>query len=95
MCSGDGVYQRIASWAHGIGAASIEDSAIEVGFDEHFSQADSFAVVPESTAEPSAWETERGKCFHDHQCNRRLSQGLTTEMQYVVTLAALTREGRA
>jgi hypothetical protein len=36
MCSGDGVYQRIASWAHGIGAASIEDSAIEVGFDEHF-----------------------------------------------------------
>jgi hypothetical protein len=73
----------------------LKHSAMDVRFDAHFSQADSFAVVPEPTAEPSAWETERGKCFHDHQCNRRLSQGLTTEMQYVVTLAALTREGRA
>jgi hypothetical protein len=45
---------------------------MDVRFGAHFSQADSFAVVPESTAEPSAWETERGKGFHDHQCNRRL-----------------------
>jgi hypothetical protein len=63
----------------------LKHSSIEVDCDAHFSQADSFAVVPEPTAEPSAWETERGRCFHDHQCNQRLSQGLTADVQYVVT----------
>jgi hypothetical protein len=63
----------------------LKHSSIEVDCDAHFSQADSFAVVPEPTAEPSAWETERGRCFHDHQCNQRLSQRLTADVQYVVT----------
>jgi hypothetical protein len=63
----------------------LKHSSIEVDCDAHFSQADSFAVVREPTAEPSAWETERGRCFHDHQCNQRLSQGLTADVQYVVT----------
>jgi hypothetical protein len=66
----------------------LKHSSIEVDCDAHFSQADSFAVVPEPTAEPSVWETERGKCSHDHQCNRRLPQGLTTETQYAICCRA-------
>jgi hypothetical protein len=33
----------------------LKHSAMDVRFDAHFSQADSFAVVPEPTAKPSAW----------------------------------------
>jgi hypothetical protein len=63
---------------------------MEIGVEAHSSQADSFAVVPETTAEPSVWETERGNAFMVARCNQSRSQEI-----YALDASAVTRANAA
>jgi hypothetical protein len=71
--------------------ALVERSERKLVLGAHISQADGFAVVPDPTAELSAWETERG---NDSTIDppTMLFQCLTTQMQNLVTVAARRRE---